>query len=895
MAFYTPAAIIPCSPDAMNATLPSIINSWASWRASSSKSDAPITPPMTSTFQSRTPAAQPLLQQQHRSEQRMTLPPIAHLERHLPPCKQLTPPEDIPQPSRIPLPKLATEDFFQSKPAVPDETPHFVDWFDFTRTRPANFIAEKTCEMICYLWFAVPPPERASTSTSTSTTNSPPLFSRGSSPSTLQLVVTKPFMQFMQKLLETTQVSQSVIVLSLHYIHRLKERNQCTPAQSGSEFRIAVTGLMMANKFLDDNTYTNKTWSEVSGIELEEINRMEREFLFGVDFNLYVDKFTYDAWLNLLKGLVMAVERDSKRFHKSRNPVHRSRLATANYHHPSSGGPSSRVYTTSSRQRAPSYRHRARSTSPTSRTVSCPQNMQASLPPPPATSHGPSAASHAHYASSLTSSPTPRSNKRSAEDAFSPTSATFSQLPSKRPLSMSLQIPEYRQSTYASSAGPSVGASSNPNSNGGSGTGSSPLEGLAFDKMSLIGGHSPLESNTRWNSNAGETSVSSGGGTTMRNSVVPETLVTAYSLDEGRRSAVPQNLYFYSLACSPLVDSSEEEENRTRKARLRYHQPSSANSSSAGSSAYAYADMNGASSGALYNTSNSNSTLQPPQASQQQQQHSSSSASYAPPTRYLTHPHLAPLPIPAVVQSASTSPAMTMGMDVGLPMNAGRLHALPHFRDDVWARPAYSSSGSSSSLTQGGSTSGQGGEREYGVGYGYSGQLGQGRTIYSAQAQQGQQQETEQQMDYESTSSSVQQQQQQPQHGYASSPHTSTQTQVATPPISATYHSHHSHSSHSSLSSSASTSSSSTTTTSRPPIPSAPFANAGPPGVGVQFYPTPVVQSSGYYDPANAHGNGNAYGNAYDYGYYGHAYPQPHNPRTGGHASWVRMRNGGDC
>jgi len=41
---------------------------------------------------------------------------------------------------------------------------------------------------------------------------------------------------------------------------------------------------------------------------------MEREFLLGVDFNLYVDKPTYASWLNLLKGLVMAKERDARRF-----------------------------------------------------------------------------------------------------------------------------------------------------------------------------------------------------------------------------------------------------------------------------------------------------------------------------------------------------------------------------------------------------------------------------------------------------------------------------------------------------------------------------------------------------------------------------------------------------
>jgi len=59
----------------------------------------------------------------------------------------------------------------------------------------------------------------------------------------------------MQKVLETTQVGQSVIVLSMHYIYRLKERNCLTTAQSGSEFRIAVAALMMANKFLDESVY----------------------------------------------------------------------------------------------------------------------------------------------------------------------------------------------------------------------------------------------------------------------------------------------------------------------------------------------------------------------------------------------------------------------------------------------------------------------------------------------------------------------------------------------------------------------------------------------------------------------------------------------------------------
>ena len=135
-----------------------------------------------------------------------------------------------------------------------------IDWLDFTRTRSAHFIAEKTCEMICYLWFSSPPadavgsedddammkkgagkeevsltsPVKSTFSSSNVPAKRP--FSSTSPPSSLQLRTTPIFVSFMQKLLETTQVSQSVIVLSLHFIYHLKERNRFTPAQKGSEF-----------------------------------------------------------------------------------------------------------------------------------------------------------------------------------------------------------------------------------------------------------------------------------------------------------------------------------------------------------------------------------------------------------------------------------------------------------------------------------------------------------------------------------------------------------------------------------------------------------------------------------------------------------------------------------
>lgn len=281
MLVFTPSLLPPTSPTsslAMTAaTLPShFISSFSHWRQS--LYDSPLTPPIDGQHRKMQCDPQPT-----------TLPPISYLDRHLPampPCTCLcspvvgvsqlwhftvTPPRlEIPtfqnysspsspmlatpshQPSLFPS-DIHRPPSFRPSPVklTIDDPPYLVDWLDFTRKRSAHSIAEKTCEMICYLWFSSPPSNSAASALQPNSASRPNRHI--SATNTLQLLATPTFVNFMQKLLETTQVSQSVIVLSLHYIYRLKERNRFTAGQPGSEFRIAVAGLMMANKFLDES------------------------------------------------------------------------------------------------------------------------------------------------------------------------------------------------------------------------------------------------------------------------------------------------------------------------------------------------------------------------------------------------------------------------------------------------------------------------------------------------------------------------------------------------------------------------------------------------------------------------------------------------------------------
>ncbi|KAN0062890.1 hypothetical protein ACQY0O_004711 [Thecaphora frezii] len=122
-------------------------------------------------------------------------------------------------------------------------------------------------------------------------------------PLSLRLSARRRFKLFVKDLLNTTQVSNSVILLALLYIHRLKSRHPGLRGEEGSEFRLFITALMLGNKFLDDHTYTNKTWAELSGIELKDITRMEVEFWLGLSMSIYVSDVDFRHWIRTLEQL----------------------------------------------------------------------------------------------------------------------------------------------------------------------------------------------------------------------------------------------------------------------------------------------------------------------------------------------------------------------------------------------------------------------------------------------------------------------------------------------------------------------------------------------------------------------------------------------------------------
>jgi len=134
-------------------------------------------------------------------------------------------------------------------------------------------------------------------------------------------VASQHFKKWVSTVLTTTQVTQNVVILALLYIHRLKKANPTVKGRPGSEYRLLTVALMLGNKFLDDNTYTNKTWADVSGISVNEIHVMEVEFLSNMRYSLLVSAEEWEQWLDKLTKFWSYLELAQQTRSPTRSPL----------------------------------------------------------------------------------------------------------------------------------------------------------------------------------------------------------------------------------------------------------------------------------------------------------------------------------------------------------------------------------------------------------------------------------------------------------------------------------------------------------------------------------------------------------------------------------------------
>lgn len=85
-------------------------------------------------------------------------------------------------------------------------------------------------------------------------------------------------------------------MLGLFYLATRMKMVKQQPEVSGSGlvYRMLTTCLLLGSKFLDDNTFQNKSWAEVSSIPVVELNMMELDWLQGFNWEIHTLMYEED-------------------------------------------------------------------------------------------------------------------------------------------------------------------------------------------------------------------------------------------------------------------------------------------------------------------------------------------------------------------------------------------------------------------------------------------------------------------------------------------------------------------------------------------------------------------------------------------------------------------------
>lgn len=125
-------------------------------------------------------------------------------------------------------------------------------------------------------------------------------IARSVQPST---VVAPEFRKYVAQTLTSTRLPSSTILLGLHYLGVRMAKLSAQgiyPLNSHHIYSLLTTALMLGSKFLDDNTFQNRSWAEVSSIPVAELNAHELEWLRDIQWNLHFDATDpqgFHAWL----------------------------------------------------------------------------------------------------------------------------------------------------------------------------------------------------------------------------------------------------------------------------------------------------------------------------------------------------------------------------------------------------------------------------------------------------------------------------------------------------------------------------------------------------------------------------------------------------------------------
>ena len=108
---------------------------------------------------------------------------------------------------------------------------------------------------------------------------------------------------FIRHILLHSKISYSTVATGLLYLLWCKQALRARPDRLRHRidiYELFVASLILASKYLNDRNAYNSAWSQVSGIPLDGLNRIEMILLSTIEYRLHIDIQLFDRWIGFL-------------------------------------------------------------------------------------------------------------------------------------------------------------------------------------------------------------------------------------------------------------------------------------------------------------------------------------------------------------------------------------------------------------------------------------------------------------------------------------------------------------------------------------------------------------------------------------------------------------------
>lgn len=91
------------------------------------------------------------------------------------------------------------------------------------------------------------------------------------------------------------KIEDSTLILALIYIDRISRKRKIF-VNEYNVYRLFFMSVVVATKYNEDKHYSNTYYAKIGGVELEQLNQMECEFVMSINFDLFVEAKVFDKY-----------------------------------------------------------------------------------------------------------------------------------------------------------------------------------------------------------------------------------------------------------------------------------------------------------------------------------------------------------------------------------------------------------------------------------------------------------------------------------------------------------------------------------------------------------------------------------------------------------------------